>query len=60
MTVRDSVIEFLKTLPEDTTLEDIMYHLYVREKIFRGEKQLDEGLGIPHEEIEAESQKWFD
>jgi hypothetical protein len=37
-------------LPEQATFDDAMYALYVRQKIENGLKQLDEGLGIPHEE----------
>ncbi|MCA9428435.1 MAG: hypothetical protein KC994_25370 [Candidatus Omnitrophica bacterium] len=35
-TVKDEVREILDRLPEDCSLEDIQYHLYVAEKIQRG------------------------
>lgn len=41
--VRDHVIELIKTLPEDSTLEDIHHHLYVREQVEHGLKAIDEG-----------------
>ena len=47
--IKDQIISFIKTLPDDITLEDIMYHLYVREKIFRGIKDADEGKKVSNE-----------
>ncbi|HEX5635902.1 MAG TPA: hypothetical protein VFY78_02350 [Gammaproteobacteria bacterium] len=38
-------------LPEQATFDDAMYALYVRQKIDNGLKQLDEGRGIPHEQV---------
>ena len=40
-------------LPEQATFDDAMYALYVRQKIEDGFKQLDAGLGIPHEEVKC-------
>ena len=56
--IKDQVISFIKTLPEDVTLEDIMYHLYVREKIFRGIKKADEGKKITNEQAKEIIKKW--
>jgi len=47
--IKDQIISFIKSLPEDVTLEDIMYHLYVREKILRGLKEADEGKKVSNE-----------
>lgn len=40
-TAKQEVESLLKTLPEDCTLEDVQYHLYVIEKIQRGIKRAD-------------------
>ena len=50
-TEKENIIEMIKELPDDSTLEDIMYHLYAREKILRGLKDADEGRIIFNEEI---------
>ena len=34
-TAKDEVRELLQNLPDDASLEDIQYHLYVRQKIQR-------------------------
>lgn len=57
--VRDQVIELIKTLPEDSTLEDIHYHLYVREKVEHGLKAIDEGLLVSQAEAEKRVHEWL-
>lgn len=58
--IKDQVISFIKTLPDDVTLEDIMYHLYVREKVFRGIKEADEGKKVSNEKAKEIIEKWFE
>jgi len=58
--IKDQIISFIKTLPDDTTVEDIMYHLYVREKIFRGIKDADEGKKVPNKAAKEIIEKWFE
>jgi hypothetical protein len=48
----------LDRLPDDCTLEDLQYHLYVVEKIHKGlDRAKSEGT-IPQEEIEKRFSKW--
>jgi len=58
--IKDQVISFIKTLPDDVTLEDIIYHLYVREKVFRGIKEADEGKKVSNEKAKEIIEKWFE
>jgi len=58
--VKDEVISFIKRLPDDSTLEDIMYHLYVREKIFRGVEEADKGNKVTNEEAKKIMEQWFE
>jgi predicted transcriptional regulator len=57
--VRDQVIELIKSLPEDATLEDIHYHLYVRKKVEHGLKAIDEGRFVSQEEAEKRVEGWL-
>jgi ribosomal protein S20 len=51
-TAKDDVQSLLKTLPDECTLEDVQYHLYVMEKIQRGiQRAATEGT-ISQEEAE--------
>ncbi len=56
---KDAVIALIKSLPDNVTLEDIMYHLYVKEKILKGQKQLAEGQAYSQEEIEDQVEQWL-
>ena len=49
----------LKDLPEKVDVEDVMYRLYVLQKIEVGEKDIAEGRTLPHEDaVERLSKKW--
>ena len=56
---RDELINFLQSQPTDITAEDIMYHLYVIQKINKGQQEFREGKAIPDEDVEAIIQKWL-
>ncbi|GMV94112.1 MAG: hypothetical protein AMXMBFR82_38900 [Candidatus Hydrogenedentota bacterium] len=48
---KQSARELIEQLPDSVTWEDLMYELYVKQKIEDGLRELDEGRGIPHEEV---------
>ena len=51
-TAKEEVIDLLNQLPDDSTLEEIQYHLYVRQKIQRGLQDVDQGKVQTQEEVE--------
>jgi hypothetical protein len=55
---KEDVKALLDKLPDDCTLEDIQYHLYVVEKIQRGLKRADEEGVISQKEVEEKFSKW--
>lgn len=55
--LKEDVIELIKKLPEDATLDDIIYHLYVKKKILKGIKDIEEGKTIPHELVMENAKK---
>ena len=58
MPVKEQAIELIKSLPDDCTLEDIQYHLYVRAKVERGIRAIDEGIVVTQEEAEKKVKEW--
>ena len=56
--VKESVIKLVESLPDDCTVEDIQYHLYVRDKVFRGSRAIDEGHVQSHEEVGRRIDQW--
>jgi predicted transcriptional regulator len=57
--LKDDVKQMIDKLPEDCSIEDIQYTLYVRSKIQKGLKDLDEGNVLTTEEVKARMDKWL-
>ena len=58
-TAKEEVIDLLNQLPDDSTLEEIQYHLYVRQKIQSGLQDVDQGKVKNQEEVESRMKKWL-
>jgi predicted transcriptional regulator len=56
---KDEVVRLIDSLPEDCTIEEIQYHLYVRQKIERGLAAIDEGRTVPQDEAERRVAGWL-
>lgn len=60
MTTKDKVRALLDRLPDDCSLDDVQYHLYVLQAVDRGETDQGAGRVIPHEQVAAElRRKWL-
>lgn len=60
MTAKDTVRAFLDRLPDDCSLDDVQYHLYVVQAIALGEADGRAGRTVPHERVDAElRRKWL-
>jgi hypothetical protein len=57
---KEEVRRLLDQLPDDTTLDDIQYHIYVRQKIDRGLKEIADGRTISEEEFDKRMAKWLE
>ncbi|MGC2517647.1 MAG: hypothetical protein WA373_00860 [Burkholderiales bacterium] len=58
-TPKAEVASMLEALPEDASLEDIQYHLYVLEKVKRGLERADTEGAVSHEDAKARLSKWL-
>jgi hypothetical protein len=52
------VIKLIQALPDNVTLKDILYHLYVREKVDQGLTALKEGRVLSQDEAERRVAEW--
>jgi predicted transcriptional regulator len=59
-TAKDEVRKLLDVLPEGASLEDIQYHLYVRQKIARGLQDVETGRVLIQQEFERQIAKWLE
>jgi len=55
--LKEEIISLIKKLPEDATIDDIMYHLYVKKKILTGLEDIEKGNVIPHEQVMENAKK---
>jgi hypothetical protein len=58
-TAKEEVHALLTKLPDDCSLEDIQYHLYVIEKVRNGLEVSNSQGAIPQEEVEQRFGKWL-
>ncbi len=55
---REEVRRLLDTLPDETSYDEIQYHIYVQQKIDRGLEASERGDFISDEEIEQRISRW--
>lgn len=58
-TIKDKIQSILNQLPDDCSIEDIQYHLYVLEKVHQGLNAADRQATLPQEEVEGLLNKWL-
>jgi predicted transcriptional regulator len=58
-TAKEEVRKLLDQLPDDSSFEDIQYHIYVREKIQRGLEDFETGRTLTEEEAEQRMARWL-
>lgn len=58
-TAKDEVRNLLDRLPENCSLEDVQYHLYVIEKIKHGLHAAQEQGILTQEDAESRLKKWL-
>lgn len=56
---KEQVYELLKDLPEQVDIDEIMYRLYLRQKLEEAENDIKEGNVKSHEDIVRETSEWF-
>jgi hypothetical protein len=55
--VKNAVLELIKKLPDECTWDDVMYQIYVRQKIEAGLEDAEDSRLGPHEEVFREFEK---
>jgi hypothetical protein len=58
-TAKQDVELLLNKLPDDCSVEDIQYHLYVLDKVRRGLEDAPVNGTLPQEEVESRLSKWL-
>jgi len=58
-TEKIEVENLIKKLPDDTTFEDIQYHIYIAEKLKKSRQQIIKGKVVTQKEAEKRLDKWI-
>jgi len=57
---KEAVRALLDRLPDDCSMDDVLYHLYVLRAVERGQADVAAGRTLPHEQVEeALRKKWL-
>lgn len=59
MTIKEEAKNIIDQLPIESSMEDIIHALYIKEMIDKGEREIKEGQGIPQEDAVKRIQEWL-
>lgn len=60
MQAKQTVREVLDRLPDDCSLDDVLYHLYVVNAVNRGQAEVAAGQTVSHDDVARElRKKWL-
>lgn len=57
---KDEVRQLLDRVPDDASLEDIQYHIYVCQKLDHGLTAADQGRVLTQDEVERRMARWLE
>ncbi len=57
-TLREEAINVISKLPDSASIDDIMYRLYVIDKVRKGREAIKQGDSISIEELKGEMESW--
>jgi hypothetical protein len=58
MTEKEIVLETIRALPDDCSLEEIAERIEFMAAVQKGLDQIDRGEGIPHDEVKKQLASW--
>ena len=59
MTAKEQILETMKQLPADASIEDAMGKLYLLYKVQRGLEQADQGQTVSQEDAKLRMARWL-
>lgn len=59
ISIKEEVMNMIKTLPDECSYDDIMAEIYFKQKIDQGLKDIEEGKVISHEDAKKRLNKWI-
>ena len=56
--LKQDAIDLITQLPDDADVDEIMYRLYVLDKVRKGREAVEQGRTVSHEELKREIEQW--
>ncbi len=56
---KQAALWLIQSMPDDASLDDIMYELYFRQRVDRGLAELDHGKTVSSEDVKRSLAKWL-
>lgn len=56
--LKQDAIDLITQLPDDADVDEIMYRLYVLDKVRKGRDAVAQGRTVSHEELRREIEQW--
>ena len=57
-TLREEAINVISKLPDSASIDDIMYRLYVIDKVRKGREAIKQGDSISIEKLKVQMESW--
>jgi hypothetical protein len=57
-TLKDELIDIVSNMPDNLVVDDVMYRLYVLDKIKKGQQAILNNKVFTHEELQKEVLSW--
>ncbi len=58
-TAKQTALKIISRMPDDSSLEDLIYQLYFRQRVDRGIGELDQKKTVSHEAVKRSLAKWL-
>ena len=55
---KQGALDAIADLPDDANMDEIMYRLYVLDKVRRGREEAEQGQVTRHDELRREIEAW--
>ena len=56
---KEVILELLRDMPQDIDADELMYRLYLRQKLEASEAAVEVGNVLSHEEVVRRSEEWL-
>ena len=56
---KETVRQIVDSFPDEVDIDQLSYRIYVLDKIERGERAIDEGRFLTHEEAKERLKEWL-